>query len=139
MQIAVTSSDDPIPDHHVVSSTTVFPALMMQNDKTGQNSGCISPSVSRRNLTTILQAIQYLEGKSLYSDDISSIQSSTDSDRDSDRDSDTVPNSQISSMYDNAFEPFGMMTAASTMSSVKNSMSLLRTELFQPLAPVNRC
>jgi hypothetical protein len=108
-----------------------MPGLITHTDKAGYNSSSVE-SVASRNLTTIFHAIQFLEGKSIYNDDMSSIPSSTDSDRDSDRDSDAVPNTQ-------AFEPYTVMNVASSMSHVKNSMTSLHAERFQPLATINGC
>ena len=114
LQIAVvSSSDDPLLPHDPVSSSSVATSP----------GGC--PSVSRRNLETIVEAIRHLEGESFYSDELSSLQSGADSE--SDRDD--ISAVAMSSLYSSALEPFAMLTAAAaTTCNVQGSrLTLLRS------------
>lgn len=127
-EMAVSSSDDPMSTHHLVSSSTVTvpPSVSSRT--------CLS--VSRRNLETIVEAIRHLEGESFYSDELSSVQSGGDSDRDSDRDDLSAP-----PLYAwKNIEPFALLTAAAACSGVPSGpFSLLRSELFQQLSSAKKC
>jgi hypothetical protein len=111
LQIAiVSSSDDSLLPHDPVSSFSV----------TASPGDC--PSVSRRNLETIVEAIRHLEGESFYSDELSSMQSGADSE--SDRDD--ISAAAMSSLYSSSV---AMLTAAAaTTCNVQESrMTLLRS------------